>query len=172
MLERRADGSDAFENRGIGHHRDIVFGKIDSGFEQGNQFDQFLLDRLQAPRERSLQLLRRDLGLIQSLRVDQIAHRLGLREIDAAVEKGAHGELAGLGQARAGGHAQFDDVPQDDRRSVGGNLDDVVGGVGMRLGEIGDDDFVDAVALVQTRREPHPSRDLCGQGGDSDSVDV
>ena len=87
-----------------------------------------------------------DLRLVERLRVDEIADRFGLGEIDAAVEEGAHGELAGLGEARSGGDAQLDDVPEHDRRAVGGDLDDVVGGVGMGLGEVGDDDFVDAGA--------------------------
>ena len=108
----------------------------------------FCLDRLQAPRQRALQLLRRNLRLIQRLRIDQVAHRLGLREIDAPVQKRPHGELARLGQARSGGHAEFHNVPQHHRRSVRRNLDDVVGRVGMRLGEVSDDDFVDALAHV------------------------
>ena len=110
-----------------------------------NQFDQLLLDRLQSARKRTLELLRRDFRLIQRLRIDQVAHRLGLRQVDAPVEKGAHGELAGLGQASTRSHAQFDDVPQHNRRSMGGDFDHVVGRVGMWLGKEGDDDFVDAL---------------------------
>ena len=39
---------------------------------------------------------------------------------------------------------EFDDVAEDYGRAVGGDFDDVVGGVGMGLGEVGDYDFVDA----------------------------
>ncbi len=85
-----------------------------------------------------------DLRLVKGLGVDEVADGFGLGEIDAAVEEGAHGELSGLGEARSGGDAQFDDVPEHDRRAVGGDLDDVVGGVGMGLGEVSDHDFVDA----------------------------
>ena len=69
----------------------------------GDQLDQLLLDGLQALRQRAFELPRRDLRLVERLRVDEVAHRFGLREVDAAVEEGAHGELAGLGQARAAG---------------------------------------------------------------------
>ena len=86
--------------------------------------------------------------LIERLRVDQIADGFGLGQIDAAVEEGAHGEFAGLGEARAARQRQLDYVAQDDGRAVAGDFDDVVGGVGVRLGEVGDDDFVDAVACV------------------------
>ena len=43
------------------------------------------------------QLLRRDLGLVESLRLDEVANGLRLREVDAAVQEGPHGELARLG---------------------------------------------------------------------------
>src|SRR5215472_3090264 len=35
-------------------------------------------------------------------------------------------------------------MAQDDGRSVAGDFDDIVGGVGVRLGEVGDDDFVNS----------------------------
>ena len=73
------------------------------------------------------------LRLDKRLRVDQVADRLGLGEIEASVEEGAHGELAGFGEARAAGERQFDDMAKNDGRAVGGDFDDVVGGVGVGL---------------------------------------
>ena len=99
-----------------------------------------------------------DLSLIERLRVDQIADGFGLGEIDAAVEEGAHGELSGFGETRPGGDAQLDNMPQHDRRSVRSNLNDVVGSVGMRLGEVSDHDFVDTM-LVRSRSYPSPCGD-------------
>src|SRR5208283_312758 len=122
-----------------------------AGFERGDQLDQLLLDWLQTPRERTFELLRRDFCLVESLCVDQIAHRFGLREIDAAVKKGAHRELSRLGQARSGGDAELDYVTKHDRRTVRRDFDDVVGSVGVRLGEVGDHDFVDARLVWSVR---------------------
>ena len=153
FFERRADCADVFEDLFAGEHGDIVFGKINSGFEKRNQLHQLLFDRLQAAGERAFELLGGDLRLIERLRIDQVADGFGLGEVDASVEEGAHGELARLGKARAAGESEFDDVAEDDGRSVGGDFDDVVSGVGMRLGEIGDDDFVDALRF-----------DWCGNG--------
>ena len=90
-------------------------------------------------------MLRRHFGLEKSLRVDQIADGFGLGQVEASVEKGAHGEFAGLGEAGAAGEREFDDVAQDDGGAVGGDFDDVIGGVGVGLLEVSDDDFVDAL---------------------------
>ena len=128
------------------NHCDIVFGKVYAGFHQGNQLDQLLLDRLQAVRKSAFQLPGGDPGLVERLRLDQVAHRLGLRQVDTAVQEGAHGELAGLGQPGATGQSELDHPPQHYRRAVAGNLDYIVGGVGMRLGEVGDDHLVEALA--------------------------
>ncbi len=54
------------------------------------------LTALNAAGERAFHLLRGDAGLVQRLRVDQIAHGFSLREIDAAGEKRALGEFAGI----------------------------------------------------------------------------
>ena len=81
---------------------DIVLGEIDAGFEQRDQFQQLLLHGPDPPRNRPFHLLRRDARLIQRGGFDQIADRLGLRQIDAAVEIRAQREFAGFGQPRAG----------------------------------------------------------------------
>src|ERR1041385_7021200 len=101
LLERCADLSNARENFRAGKHGNIVFSKIDPGFHHRNQIHQLFFDRLQALGKRALKLLCRDLGLIKRLRLDQVTYGFSLREINAAIEKGAHGELAGLRQARA-----------------------------------------------------------------------
>ena len=81
--------------------RHVVFSKINSCFEYGDQVDQLLFDRLQASGECAFELLGRNFRLVQRLRVDQIADGFGLSEINATVEKGAHGELAGFGETGA-----------------------------------------------------------------------
>src|SRR5580693_3963140 len=144
LLKWLENGGDTFKNGCIRQDGHVVFSEIDAGFKHGDQLDEFLLDRLQTTGESALELLGRDLSLVECLRVDEVADGFGLGEIDAAVEKGAHGELARLGGARSGGDAQLDDVPKHDRRAMGRDLDDVVGGVGTGPGEVGDDDFVDA----------------------------
>ncbi len=77
-------------------------------------------------------------------------------EIDASVEKCAHGEFSGLGETRAAGQGQFDYVTQNYRRSVSRDFDDVIGGVGMGFGEVGDDNFVDALVWLVWRGRPRP----------------
>ena len=136
--------------------RNIVLGEINAGFEHRDQLHQFLFDGLQAAGERAFQLLGCDLGLIERLRLDQIADRLRLGEIDASVEKRAHGELARLGEAGAAGQGQLDHVAQNHRRAVGRDFDDVVGGVGVRLGKVGDHDFVDALFVTVWSRATRP----------------
>ncbi len=145
LFERSVDGGDVFEDGWAGQHRDVVFSEVDAGLEHSDQLDQPLFDWLQAPRQSAFELLGGDLRLVERLRVDQIADGFRLGEIDAAVEKGAHGELSGLGEARPGGDAQLYYVAEHDRRAVGGDFDDVVGSVGMWLGEVGDHDFVDTL---------------------------
>src|SRR5262249_35585785 len=51
---------------------------------------------------------------------------------------------------------EFDDVAQDYWRSVGGDFDDVVGRVGVGLGKVRDDDFIDPRTMWG--RAPSPVR--------------
>ena len=89
-----------------------------------------------SPTARPFHLLCRDLRLIESLRLDQVAHCLGLGEIDAAAQKGALGKLTGIGQTRARRERVFHQGSQDHRRAVRGDLDHILARVGMRGGKI------------------------------------
>ena len=146
LLERRMDISDALQNLCVRNDRDIVFGEVHAGFHDRDQFDQLLLDGLQPLGQSAFELPGGNLRLIERLRVDEVADGLGLSQIDASIQERAHGELAGLGKACSASERHLNHVAEDDRRSVTGNLDHVVGGVGVRLGEEGNDYFVDAIA--------------------------
>ena len=63
----------------------VVFREINSGLEQSDEFHQLLFDRLQSPREAALQLLGGHFCLVESLRLDEVADRFGLGQIDAAI---------------------------------------------------------------------------------------
>ena len=111
--------------------------------------------------------------LIERLRIDEVADRFRLRQIDAAVEEGTHRELPRLCETRSGSDAEFDDVPQNDWRTVGGDFDDVISSVRVWLREVCDHDFVDALGkrrrflsvrptrfdeLSEERHDPAPAR--------------
>ncbi len=168
------NGLEPAQDLGGRRHADIVFGEIDAGFEQRDQFQQLLLERRDAARDGAVHLLRGDARLIERGGFDQVAHGFGLRQIDAAVEESAQGELAGLGQARAGLERALHGVAQHDRRAVAGDLDHVFGGVRARRGEERDHHLVDrwpsrrAVARAGHARAASPARsgmqDALGDG--------
>src|SRR5438132_6446819 len=142
LFQRRANFGDARQNLLAGHDGDVIFGEIHARFEKGDEFYQLLLDWLYAVGQRAFKLLRRDFGLKQGLRINQVADGFSLGEIDAAVQEGAHGEFARLSQARSGCQRQFDDAPQNYWRAVGGDFDDVISGVRVRLREKSDHHFI------------------------------
>src|SRR5438309_1585024 len=115
FVERIANRRNVLKNLICGEYRNVVFGEVDSGFEQGNQLNQLLLDWLQAARECAFKLLSGNFGLIKGLRLDQIADSLGLREIDAAIQECSHGEFTGLREACSTAEGKFDDVTEHHR---------------------------------------------------------
>src|SRR5581483_623112 len=114
LLERQAQAGDAFEDGGIRQDGNVILGEIDAGFESRDQFHQLVLDGLKAAGQSSFELLGGYPRLVQGLGVDKVAHGLGLGEIDAAIEEGAHGELTGLRQSSTACLGEFDNVAQDD----------------------------------------------------------
>ena len=148
LFQRRANFGDARQNLLAGHDGDVIFGEIHAGFEEGDEFYQLLLDWLYAVGQCAFKLLRRNFGLEQGLRINQIADGFGLGEIDAAVQEGAHGEFAGLSQARSGCQRQLDDASQNHWRAVGGDFDNVVCGVRVGLLEESDYDLIQALICL------------------------
>ena len=99
-LQQGANLIDPAQDLGPGQHIHIVFRKIDARFEQSDQRDQPFFDGLDAARKRAMQLLRRNPRLVERLRFNQVVHRFGLGQIDAAAQKCPLGKLARSGQAR------------------------------------------------------------------------
>src|SRR5690606_190355 len=80
-------------------------------------------------------------------RVDQVDHRFGLCEVELALEEGAPGELAGLGEARARGKACFEKRLQDDRPAMALELDYRFPRIGRRGRKIEKQALVDQLAF-------------------------
>jgi hypothetical protein len=102
-----------------------------------------LLDGLHPAAEGAAHLACGLAGLGQGLGFNQVAHGLGLREVELAGEKRALGEFARLGETRAEIEGAAQQQVQNDGRAVRGDFDEIVGGVGVGRGKIGDDGFVD-----------------------------
>ena len=75
--------------------------KIERRLELRGQIEQLGVDLGDALGQRAFELIERRARLQRRDRVDEIGDRLGLHEIDPAVEKRAQRELAGLGEPRA-----------------------------------------------------------------------
>ncbi len=144
--KRRLHGRDAVDDLRGRQDVDVIEvfagGEVHAGFKGGDEGDEVALDGSDGAGDRAAELLRGDAGLVEGVRVDEVADGFGLGEIDATGEPGALGELAGFGEARAAGEASAEDVVEQDRRAVSGDLEEVFAGVGVRRGEEGDDGFV------------------------------
>ena len=85
---------------------------------------------------------------------DDVNDRLGLAEIDPAIEEGPAGKFSRFRQASPGGKHQFEDESQDSRTAVAVDLDDILTGVTVRGGHVRDQDFVQALAGNRVRDPP------------------
>src|SRR6185295_12642730 len=80
---------------------ELLLRKIELRLGQRAQIDQLSLQGSERSGELPGQGAQRAAGCFSARSVDEISHRLGLREIEAALEKGAPGEFTGFGEARA-----------------------------------------------------------------------
>jgi hypothetical protein len=116
--------------------------KIDGRFEACDEIEQARIDAGDRARERTFQLIECRSRLQRGDRIDQIRDRLGLHQVDPAVEKRAEREFAWLGRARSAIDGRGDDRAQDDRAPMCAHLDDVVSGVRRGRGKVGDDRLI------------------------------
>ena len=77
------------------------------------------------------------------LRLNEVGHGLGLRQVEFAVEEGALRELAWLGKPAASLHQQFHDALLDVERAVAGYLHHILARVGTGGGVLGDHHLVE-----------------------------
>ena len=127
---------------------DVVFGEVDASFQRGDEGYKLLFYWGDLAREGASKLLGGDAGLVEGGRFDEVVNGFGLGEVKAAGEKGSLGEFAWFGEASAPGDALADEVVEEDGGAMGGDLNDVFGGVGVWGGEVGDDGFVECFSCV------------------------
>ena len=80
-------------------------------------------------------------------RVDQVAHRLRLHQIELAVEHRAAGELAGRGGPGARRMQRGQQPRRREQAAVAGELDQVLAGVAVGSGKDGVEAAVDRLAV-------------------------
>jgi hypothetical protein len=103
----------------LGRHRPIILlRKIDVIAQERLHLEQRFTQRCQAPGEAALELAQGRCRLRWCGCIDQIAHRLGLNQVELAVEHGSPGELARRCRARAGGVECGQDVAGDQEPAV------------------------------------------------------
>ena len=81
-------------------------------------------------------------------RGNQIGDRFGLRQVDAAVIKRAHRELAGLGEPGPVGKSQRQDLAGDEHAAMAVDFDDILARVRFGRAEDGNERLVDRLVLV------------------------
>ena len=149
---------DAAGDLGLRSYVNVIFGEVDAGFEQSDQFDKGLLDGRDAAAEGATHLACGLARLGEGLCVDEIAHRLSLREIELAGEECALSEFAGVRQPRAKRKCAPQQQVEYHGRSMRGNLYKFIAGIGIGRGEKGDHRLVDAVRLALNRSRRAPRR--------------
>ena len=83
--------------------RQILVGKIESGFEVPQKIEQSVAQGVQRLGQSAGKLLQGDVQLLLVVGVDYTENGLGLGKVYSTREKRSQGELAGLGQPGAGG---------------------------------------------------------------------
>ena len=140
--ERPLDRADALARvREVGV-LDVLLGEVDVRVDPGEKLGQLRLARADGGGEvlGVEQVARAHFRL--RLAVDHVRHPLGGGEGKFAVEKGAFGELAALGEAAAEAEGAAQDAARDARAAVAMELDDVLAREAVRGAEI------DAKAVV------------------------
>jgi hypothetical protein len=84
-----------------GDELDVLFDKVQPGFQLSQDIDQFVTNSVQGPAQSARQLAKRGLKLIGRSGLDDAQDSLGLSQVQPASEEGPHRKLAWLGKSGA-----------------------------------------------------------------------
>src|SRR5688572_28575904 len=145
---------------GTVHFVDVLLGKIEHRLGQRSELHQLLRNRGYGSRKLARERAQRGARGVAARGIDEIGHRLGLREVELAFEEGATRELARLRKPRAGVEAGAQDLLQHHRPAVALELEHVLPGVGARRGEVECEAFVEGYAarIAKAREMSAPRR--------------
>ena len=150
---------------GRGARPEVLLREFESGLDPGEEGDELVAQPEDPPGQAAPELTRRDPGLGQRDRPDQVVDGLGLEDVQAAVQIGPEGEFPWPGQPRPCPCPDPEDGLEDGRAAVGAQLDDVLPRIGPGRLEIGQEGFVErpptlGIADRPENRPPHRKRSL------------
>ncbi len=135
---------------------DLLFGEVERGLDQRAQLDQPLHQPVHRDRELAGQRARRRARRLLGAGVDQVGHRLGLRQVELVVQERPLRELAGLGQPQPerlpGLEHPAQQQLQHHRPAVPLQLEHVLAGVRMGRRKVDRDALVDRAAVAGQER--------------------
>ncbi len=132
----------------LGVGRDVFVGKIYVRFDVREGLDEVIAQEVDALGKFAGKLFVGGGEGEFGARGNQIVHGLGLREVNAAIEKCAAGEFAWLGEARAVFEHGVEDESRWQQSAVTGDFDDVLARQGARGAHHGDHDFIHGAVVA------------------------
>ena len=156
---------DFFRNR----LRQFIIRKIKHGFDVGGRGEKGVVKGANADAKGILELGRGEASGPFGAGMDEVQDGLGLRQVQFIVQKGALGEFAGLGLARAGGEKRSEDALGGLRTAMALDFDGILAGIGVRGTENQQQGVVDDFArwwdrrFVRVRRFPPRARRAGGR---------
>ena len=163
LRERGVDGGDdAVElgaRAGVREEVELLLGKVERRLDQRAKSNEARGERVHPAGEGAGQRARRRTGRRLGAGVDEVGHRLGLRQVELVVEEGPLGELARLRQPRLGVgglqrlQAARQQQLQHHRAAVRLQLEHVFAGVRVRRREVDRESAVQFGAAVADERQ-------------------
>ena len=138
--------------------RQILVRKIDRGLEMRQQPQQPLAPAAIQGAEPAFELAQRLAALRLGFGGGEVGHRLGLGQIELAVEEGAAGEFSGLGEAQAAPAECRDDRGQHGAAAMQVQFRDILAGDAVGSGEPQRQPVIDALAGIGIAH-PHMPRE-------------
>jgi hypothetical protein len=128
------------------HGIHFLLGEVEHRLGERTQLDELRSQGLNRRRKLSAEGAQRGARGLLARGFDQVGHRLGLRQIELALEERAAREFAGVGQPRPGVEARAQERLHHHGTAMAVQLEHRFPGVGIRRGEIQRESLVDRLA--------------------------